>query len=311
MWTHVTEPDETAASPSRAAWVLFAARFFAGLCLVFWVCWPSIERMQASWRQLPQYSHGYLIPAFAGIVLWFRRSELRARAPLPSAWGLVWIGLGLTLKIAGTALYYDYIDEVALIPLLWGVCLLAGGWPAWHWLWPAVLLLLFMIPLPFQLETGLQQTLLQIATTASTYLLQTMGYAAFAEGHVIHLPHTQLGVVEACSGMRMSIVCTALAALIAILSSAPVSLRIAVLLSGLPVALIVNLIRICVMGVVAETYGSEFADQRVHDALGYLMMPLALALLGIEYAVLYWVYDVSETEVGEREPMFFHRPATA
>ncbi len=309
MWTHVTEPLESDTSPSRASWALFLAHVILGLCVVLWTCWPSIERMQASWRHLPQYSHGYLIPVFAVIVLWFRRSELLS--PSPNPWGVALIGAGVALKIAGTVFFYDYVDDFALVPLLWGVAVLAGGWPAWAWSWPAGLLLLFMLPLPFRLETILQQTLLQIATAVSTYLLQTMGYAAFAEGNIIHLPHTHLGVVEACSGMRMSIVCTALAALIAILSPAPVSLRIIVLLSGLPIALVVNLVRICVMGVAAEAYGSDFADEYVHDALGFLMMPLALALLGIEYLILYWVYDLSETEEDGRESMFFHQPASA
>jgi hypothetical protein len=41
------------------------------------------------------------------------------------------------------------------------------------------------------------------ATTVSTFVLQVLGRPAIAEGNVILLNDIELGIVEACSGLRM------------------------------------------------------------------------------------------------------------
>ena len=54
----------------------------------------------------------------------------------------------------------------------------------------------------------------------------------------------------------------------------------------IPIALLVNVIRITVTGVLHQTVGHRVANVVFHDLAGWLMMPLALGLLGIESALL-------------------------
>ena len=61
-----------------------------------------------------------------------------------------------------------------------------------------------MIPLPWVLENALGPPLQLIATSASTYFLQILGFMAFAQGNVIHLDDARIGVAEACSGSACS-----------------------------------------------------------------------------------------------------------
>ena len=79
-----------------------------------------------------------------------------------------------------------------------------------EWAWPSIVFLAFMIPLPWRVENALGPPLQSIATTVSTYLLQTLGFMAFAEGNVIQLNEARIGVVEACSGLSMLITFVAL-----------------------------------------------------------------------------------------------------
>ena len=44
-----------------------------------------------------------------------------------------------------------------------------------------------MLPLPHRVETALSHPLRRLATHASTYALQTLGFAAVADGNTIHL----------------------------------------------------------------------------------------------------------------------------
>ena len=63
-----------------------------------------------------------------------------------------------------------------------------------------------MLPLPGRFPEMLASTLQSLATLASTNVLQTLGFPAQSEGNVIILSQVELGVVEACSGIRMLVV---------------------------------------------------------------------------------------------------------
>ncbi len=54
----------------------------------------------------------------------------------------------------------------------------------------------------------------------------------------------------------------------------------------MPIALIVNMVRITVTGVLHELVGSRLANLVFHDLAGWLMMPMAMGLLWIELELL-------------------------
>ena len=62
--------------------------------------------------------------------------------------------------------------------------------------------------------------------------------------------------------------------------------RLIVVASAIPIAVIANVLRITVTGVLHVTAGHRWADLVFHDLAGWLMMPLALGLLFLELRVL-------------------------
>jgi len=115
-------------------------------------------------------------------------------------------------------------------------------------------------------------------------LLQTLGMPAVAEGNVILLNEASLGIVEACSGLRMLVVFFALSTAVALVARRPFWERVFLVFSAIPIALFTNVVRITATGVAYETVGGETGQFIFHDLAGWLMMPLALALLGIGLA---------------------------
>src|SRR5205814_72366 len=117
------------------------------------------------------------------------------------------------------ATYYHLIwdEQISLLPCVAGICLLLGGWHALRWAWPSIAFLAFMIPLPYTASVQLAGPLQRIATEATTFLLQTLGRPAVSEGNVILLNEIELGVVEACSGLRMLVIFFALSTAVALL----------------------------------------------------------------------------------------------
>jgi exosortase len=276
-------------SLSLSPWHLVAV---AGAALaLLWLYLPVLASLFDRWTHDPQYSHGYLVPAFSAYLLWSRRGQLAGADLRPSWWGLVLLVASLGISLTGTYLTIDWLQGVSLLGCLGGLFVLGGGWPALRWAWPGIGFLMFMIPLPFRLQHALGGPLQRFGTVCATFVLQTLGFAAFSEGNIITLGEgVRIGVVEACSGLSMLMIFFALSTAVAILlPRAILADRIVIVLSAIPIALFANLTRIIVTAVLHKTVGSHFANIVFHDLAGWLMMPLALILMWLELRAIAWV----------------------
>jgi exosortase len=255
-------------------------------CLL-WAFWSTLTELALVWKTNDQYSHGYLVPVFALVLLWLRRDRLDREAVRPGlVLGTLMLSLSMGLRLAGVYWYYLWLDTISIVPCVAGVCWLLGGWAAWRWAWPAILYLAFMIPLPYRLATSMSAPLQSLATTTSTFIMQTIGLPALSEGNVIVLNEARIGVVEACSGLRMLVVFVALSAAMALLTRRPWLDKLILLVSAVPIAIVSNILRITVTGILHETTSSETANAFFHDLGGWLMMPLGLLMLAVELKVL-------------------------
>jgi exosortase len=145
-----------------------------------------------------------------------------------------------------------------------------------------------------------------IAATSSRFLLQLSGMWVIQEGNVIILstPHGMepLDVALACNGLRMlmTMACTITATIIVI--QLPRWKRITLLLSVVPIALLSNMVRIVVTGWCYYLITKPTDKHWAHDLSGYMMMPLALALVLLELGILAWLVpreDETTVDVGK------------
>lgn len=277
------EPDTTSRAKRLDRQVVLAALLGVGL---IWFYWATLCEMVKRWSTDPRYAHGYLVPMFAVVLLWLRRDRLAALATRSNWGGVVLIGGAVALRMAGAYAYFSWLETVSLLPAVAGLCVLIWGWPSLRWSWPAITFLIFMVPLPYRLEGALAHPLQRVATEVSTYALQTMGFPALAEGNVIHLNDVELGVVEACSGLSMLFTFFAMASGVVMVIRRPWLDKVLIVASAVPIALLVNMIRITVTGVLHEMVGSRLANLVFHDLAGWLMMPMAMGLLWLELELL-------------------------
>jgi len=254
---------------------------------VLWSLWPVLTGMVERWSGDPRYAHGYLVPIFSLALLWMRREQLLGENFRPSTWGLVFIAFGSAIQLFGAYYVTHSIEGFALLAYLAGLALLVGGWPTFRWSWPSILFLLFMIPLPWRLEKALGPTLQDLATLSSTFLLQTVGFMAFSHGHVIQLNDYRIVVVEACSALSMLITFIALSTGMALIVKRPLLDKIVLVFSAIPVALVANIARITLTGILHETIGRQGADTFYHDLAGWVMIPFALVL----YWCVIWIFS--------------------
>ncbi len=215
-----------------------------------------------------------------------RREQLDLEKIRPNSWGLVVIGGAIAIRLASARFYMEWFDFVAIIPFVFGVFLLAGGWNALKWSWPAILFLAFMLPLPYSLEVALRDPLRRIGTITSTYVMQTVGLPAIAEGNVIVVNDARIGVTEACSGMSMLMVFFAFSTAAALfIHDRPKWERLLVVASAVPIAIIANVTRITTTGMLYATGYAKLADMVFHDFAGWMMIPMALGILWLELLI--------------------------
>src|SRR6185436_2346667 len=132
------------------------------LLVLFWAYVPTLAMMAERWATDPKYSHGFLVPLFAAVVLWVRRPQ-HPDVRFGLNWsGLPWFITAALLRLVGAMFYFEWLDTLSLLPALCGLCAMLGGKAALRWAWPAIAFLIFMMPAPFQLEVALAQPLQRV-----------------------------------------------------------------------------------------------------------------------------------------------------
>ena len=269
--------------------------------LLMFSYWPGLLSAKAAWNN-PQYSHGWIVPLFSiAILFWWRqpidRVSLSAQA---AGMGLLVASLSLRLVVARYRIIT--IDMYTFVPALAGVALLGGGWSMFRWAWAPIAFLIFMYPLPDEATRYLLGPLQTMATIVSTYAIQTLGIDAIREGNQIVVGKMHLGVVDACSGLRMLTIFVALSVAIVMLGELEWYESLVILASAIPIALTVNAIRITLTGVM-YTIDPAIAEKIFHDWAGYFMMPLALAMLYLLQKILSILFVDDDTALVPVAPL--------
>jgi exosortase len=270
------------AGASRAAvWQLAALA-----AALVWAYLPMLRVFADKWVNDPQYSHGLLVPFFSAYLVWRAgRTDAPALRPLPVlGCGLLVLTLGLRAA-AGALLFYQ-LDAASLLLALAAVALAVGGVPLLARTGPAVAFLAFMIPLPYELERNIGSPLKTAATVSSTFLLQTLGLPAIRDGNVILIDEVRLGVVDACSGLKMMATFAAFSVGAALVVERSRFEKLMVLLGIVPIAVLTNVLRIAMTGLSFSLIAHKGTQLFLHDLYGYAMILVGLSLLAAELWVL-------------------------
>jgi exosortase len=247
------------------------------------------------WFSRADYSFGFLVPIFSGWWLWSRRGNTPHVRRWPKAEGLPFVLFGAILLAVGTLNYAkEAVQGAGFVFALTGVVMMfCGGWRGLKWAWPALAFLAFMFPLPNRIELTVAWQLRRVAAELSNACLQLLGFPAFiaGSGTVITVGTERLDVEHACSGLGMLLAFCALCVGAAMTIRRPSGDKICIMLSAIPIAIMSNVIRITVTGIVYANGWHWLGTVVVHDLAGWLMMPVALGLIWIELKAIDWIFQ--------------------
>lgn len=249
----------------------------AGSVPIFWIGLVSLAQ---AWST-PEYSHGPIIP-LVSLYLFLR--ELRNAPPpdldVTDRWpGVLVIVAALALAAFGNLTRIPDIVTYALIFWIGGVVLTVFGWkrgirhqlPVFH--------LVFMLPLPQFIYWKLTIFLQWVSSALGVWFVGLAGVSVYLEGNVIDLGVYKLQVAEACSGLRYLFPILSFSYLFAILYRGPLWHKIVLLLSAAPLTVLMNSVRIGVIGVLVDRYGIEQAEGFLHFFEGWVIFLICIAIL--------------------------------
>lgn len=254
-------------------------------------------------------SHGFILPLFSLYMLYTWRHRLYSANRRVCLWGLGVVLLAVVIRAAGVLWIHNaWITQLTLPMLIWGTVLyLAGPRIAWIAIVPVVLLVLG-VPLPDRLYNMIALPLQNFAARMSAGVLTLLGAniqqtQSFLKVQSINDPAVwhPLQVAEACSGMRSLMAFVAMGVIVAYIEDRRPWQRVVLLLAGIPIAVVINVIRVTVTSAMFWIDQRDFGEKFMHTAIGMVLLIPGLLLLFLLGRVLNAVYVEEDDEEDDDE----------
>jgi exosortase len=251
-----------------------------------WSNWTTLKDLWGIWQGSDEYSSGLLVPFLAAYILWVRREGLAACSIQPSLWGLPVFAAAQAIRFAGLFFMYSSMERFSIVVSVAGLLLLLFGWNYFRKVLTVLLFLCLMLPLPVSIHSSLLLPLQSWATASAVFCLEVMGYDVIRTGNIIDVNGTTVAVIEACNGLRMIMAFFVIGGFIVLLSRRAKWEKLLVFLSGVPIALLCNTVRLTVTAVAFTYVKGEYWEKLFHDFGGYAMMPFAIGIIILEFWLL-------------------------
>ena len=262
----------------------------AAFCGLFYY-WFYVQGFQ-SWVHNEDWGHAFFVPLVSVYLLWMKRGELAAARA-----SVFWPGLSIVLMgVVAYALFLvgslnnHMMRGLAVIMTLWGLVLTtAGPGVARTCFWP-VAYLGFAITVSETIMRDVTFALQLAASQGAEVMLGVIGIPTERTGNVLYVSNARgeefpLSVAEACAGMRMVIGFVALGAAVALSAARYWWQRVALVLLAVPVALLMNVARVALLGVLTLK-DPELARGQAHMFVGTLLLiPAFLLYMGMVWAL--------------------------
>jgi len=280
-------------APVRDNWLdlgLVAYLKIAAIAIALFLLFRSeIMDMVYTWNDDSSWSHGFLIPLFCFYFLAQRKTDILNARVSPNYLGLVALLACISVYyVTVKVLTFGYPRQLMIIPTVMAVIFFLGGWQLVRYTWLPVLYMVFAVPLPASLYDKFTIPMRNLASHVGGFLLSMVGgLEATVRGTVIDVVYKgvpldpPLDVAEACSGMRLLMAFFALGVAMAYLHPRPWWQRVVLLLSTVPIAILCNIVRVTVTGLIYVIGDPKYAQGVYHDMLGLAMLPLAFGLYGL------------------------------
>jgi exosortase len=303
METHVNASGVTAsASPGpvtrlaaqmRLESLLSVDRLPALATAVFFVAlfWRQAADLAHDWWTIPEAGHGLLLAPVAIWLAW--REGIRPNAKPSHGFGLTVIILAVAIRCAAGLAAEVFSMRASMIMALGGLTIYHFGFRQLIRWWLPFTLAALSVPLPELVTQALALPLQFQASKMGAALLEMRQVPVLLTGNVIRLPGHQLFVTEACSGLRSLTALLSVGVLMSALVLQTLTGRVALVALAIPIAIVVNGVRVFLTGFLVFFVSPELGDGFMHLTEGWLLFIVSLTSLGL----LAWIGAAAERRI--------------
>lgn len=250
------------------------------------VYYRVLAKLVTDWWQIPDFSHGFLVPIFAAYLVWMKRESLLGTKISPTWYGIAVIAFGLMVLLLGEYGAELFLSRVSLVIVLVGLVLCFGGWQLLNELRFALLVLFLAIPIPAIIFNQITLPLQILASKLASALLPLFGVPVLREGNVIELPAISLEVAEACSGIRSLMSLCTLSVFYGYFMEKSIWRRVALVLASIPIAIAANAVRILGTGLCVQYWNPDKAVGFFHEFSGWVIFLVSIGCLFIVHRTM-------------------------
>ncbi|WP_415236177.1 VPLPA-CTERM-specific exosortase XrtD [Sneathiella sp.] len=233
------------------------------LALAFYA--PDAELLWTSWMELEEFSHGPLMLVVSFFLLWKRKELLNTPDNKGRFVGVAIVFFSIVIYGLAIKAGIQNARHLSILALLFGLFLTFGGFNYARYVFPALILLPFVVPPPSFLNSNLSYGLQLFSTDVSVFSLRAIGVTVFQDGNIIDLGEMKLEVAEACSGLRYLYPMVGLGALSGMLFDIALWKRGLFLVLAAAISIVMNSVRIFLTGAFVE-----FTDMGVSEGFFHL-----------------------------------------
>jgi exosortase len=269
-------------TPEALVMAVLIAAAFIGL----FYRWFRIQNVISS-TQLEDWGHAYFIPIISGYMVWRHRAELARLEPRVFWPGLAPFLLGIMCYFMGVVGIKNHMFQgFSIVLTVLGLAILILGPAFLRYLVLPIAFLVFGVSISDKIMLELTFPLQLTASQGGHFVLALIGavagFSAEVKGNLITIldragNEHPLDIAAACSGMRMVVAFFALAAATALLGCRLWWQRVALMLLAAPVAIIINIGRVSVLGLLSMA-DSDLASGEAHTFIGTLLLIPGLLL---------------------------------
>lgn len=286
-------PFRSFTSDRLSGWHLLLAGVLCALGI--WVmreAWTEIF-VDYAWRD-EEYSHIFIVPVVAAWMAWVRRMRFRHCRPSGTILGPLIILAGWWMSWYGFHRQTTSFFHGGAVLVLIGCAISALGKNFLFRFFPAILVLLFLVPVPGQVRQNIAVPLQTWTAQVSQAVLEVVGVETELSGNALIINGQAVMIEEACNGMRMVFPLLLIGYAFSFALPLRQSVRMLIILFSPVVAIACNVVRtvptIWLAGNANRIApdGGELLFRKFHDASGWIMLPVAFLFLLLLIRLLKW-----------------------
>jgi len=232
---------------------------------------------------------------FLGLwLLWRRIGEVKtsvSATPVVEPLPVLLLVAAALLLVVGGVLAIPTLEVFSILPAIAGLLILAFGRGILRHTWFALLLMVFMVPLPESWVGTVTLPIKMSVSVVAEHLLGFLGYPVARAGVVLYVGQYQLMIADACAGLNTLFTLEAIGLMYIELVRFP-SLKRNVLLSILvvPISFIANVSRVVTLCLLTYYFGDEVGQGFLHQGAGLFLFVCAIGVLMLTDKVLQWLF---------------------